>query len=68
MNLIIEIDGEKHRFVKRISKNFACNKCSLFQYCDSDSQRDKEWKTGQIIYSLCLFSLNGFRKVKKEAK
>lgn len=66
MNLIIEIDGEKHRFVERISKNFSCKKCSLFKQCDS--QRDKEWKAGQIIYSLCLFSLNGFRKVKKEAK
>lgn len=65
MRVIIEINGEWHRLVRKETTGFMdqCGKCSLKKICLGPYSKDSE-----LIHEICHTHYNGYRKVGKEAK
>jgi len=65
MEIIIEIDGKKHRLVKTRKKfSNPCEKCSLRQKCQG-----REGKTQQTVSDICLhLTACGFKEIKEGRK
>ena len=65
MRVVIEINGERHRLIRKGTTGFMdqCGKCSLKKVCLGPHSKDSE-----LIHEICHINYNGYRKVRKETK